>query len=189
MEPYEQAYRDEVCAFIRAEEAHLREKGAALRSEMREAGRRMAEEDPYASIYGLPDGEIPEAQRNIEEMERQIDSAGSGETEADFLEKLRLNPYFGRVDFAKNGDAPAPYYIGLRTLRRPDDGYIYTYDWRAPVGSLFYTGEVGAASYAAPGGEVRGEITRIRQYRFREGRLTACWDSSPSNRCSASSSS
>ncbi|MBQ6119333.1 MAG: hypothetical protein IJK98_08885, partial [Clostridia bacterium] len=86
----------------------------------------------------------------------------------------------GRVDFSGEDageDAEAERYdIGLRTLMRHEDARILTYDWRAPVSALFYTGEVGKASYQAPGGVVSGEISRIRQYRFQNGDLTACWD-------------
>ena len=35
---------------------------------------------------------------------------------------------------------------------------------------------MGKAAYDAPGGEVSGAISRIRQYQFREGTLVACWD-------------
>ena len=176
MEPYERDYCGEVCAFLEAEVRRLREESAALKREMREAGRRFAEENPYASLYQNPDSEVTETGEHIMEMERRVERTGKNDIEARFLEKLRLSPYFGRVDFAGDGEKAERYYIGLRTLMRPSDARILTYDWRAPVSALFYTGEVGKASYQAPGGAVYGEISRIRQYRFRKGELTGCWD-------------
>ena len=176
MEQYEQDYCGEVCAFIDAEAARLREESVSLKREMREAGRQFAEENPYAALYQDVHSIASEAGRHIAEMEKKLGAAESNLAEAAFLEKLRLAPYFGRVDFAEAGGAPEPYYIGRRTLQRPDDSRILTYDWRAPVSSLFYVGEVGAAVYTAPGGAISGDITRIRQYRFRDGALSACWD-------------
>ena len=168
MEPYEKDYCGEICSFLEAEVRRLREESAALKREMREAGKRMAEEDPYAGLYQNIDSEVSGMGRHIMEMERRVERAGKNDLEAGFLEKLRLSPYFGRVNFSGEDageDAEAErYYIGLRTLMRHEDARILTYDWRAPVSALFYTGEVGKASYQAPGGVVSGEISRIRQH-------------------------
>ena len=176
MEQYELTYSNNVRMFLDAEILRLREESASLKREMRDAGKRFTEDNPYAALYGNPDGEISEAGRHIAEMERRAQRAGDDETEAVFLEKLRQSPYFGRVDFAESGGETQRYYIGLRTLVRPQDLRILTYDWRAPVSALFYVGEVGPATYQAPGGEVRGDIRMIRQYRFKNGLLTDCWD-------------
>jgi DNA helicase II / ATP-dependent DNA helicase PcrA len=45
------------------------------------------------------------------------------------------------------------------------------YDWRAPVSSLFYDFETGAAEYRAPSGTIRGDVTLKRQFRIRGGRM------------------
>ncbi|MBR0509930.1 MAG: AAA family ATPase [Clostridia bacterium] len=171
MEQYELAYFEDLCAFLDAEIRRLKDENRSLQREMREAGKRLAENDPYAALYGTADGNA-----HLDEMERRAERSGTNDAEAAFLEKLRLAPYFGRVDFAENGGDLRRIYIGLRTLVRRQDLAILTYDWRAPVSSLFYVGEVGNAAYQAPAGEVRGAIRRIRQYRFQDGRLAECWD-------------
>ena len=176
MEAYELAYAQEIGGYLDAEIARLRAESAVLKKEIREAGRQFAAENPYGAIYQNAYSVATEAGQHIAEMEKKLDHSETSLAEAAYLEKLRLSPYFGRVDFAEGGAKTEAYYVGLRTLFRKADSRILTYDWRAPVSSLFYAGEVGDASYAAPGGEVSGEISRIRQYQFQEGRLAACWD-------------
>ena len=176
MEPYELAYCEEVRSLIRRRAAALRSERAALMARMREAGKRIAEDAPFAGLYTGGDGETDEVSRHIADMERDGAVAKENAAEAAFLDRLLPAPYFGRVDFSEEDTAPETYYIGLRTIIRDSDGRVFTCDWRAPVSSLFYGGEVGRAAYDAPGGTVSGEITRIRQYRFEEGELAACWD-------------
>ena len=176
MEAYELAYCEEVGAYLEAEAARLRAESALLKAEMREAGRQFAAENPYGALYQSAYSVATEAGEHVAEMEKKLARAEHSLAEAAYLEKLRQSPYFGRVDFSEDGQAAEAYYIGLRTLFRGEDSRILTYDWRAPVSSLFYAGEVGEASYRAPGGQVAGEIFRIRQYQFRNGRLASCWD-------------
>lgn len=86
--------------------------------------------------------------------------------------KMLDSPYFGRVDFVYEGeDGPETFYIGIGTFS-PEKGSVpLIYDWRAPVSSLFYDYDSGPASYEAPGGEMRGEITKKWQYKIRRGKL------------------
>ena len=176
MDAYELAYCAEVGAYLDNEIARLREESASLKREIAEAGRQFAAENPYGAVYRNAFDVASEAGQHVAEMEKKLGATEKNLAEAAYLEKLRLSPYFGRVDFAEEGADAETYYIGLRTLFRRADSRFLTYDWRAPVSSLFYAGEVGKAAYDAPGGEVTGEISRIRQYRFQDGRLSACWD-------------
>lgn len=87
-------------------------------------------------------------------------------------EKMLDSPYFGRVDFCYDGETePEVYYIGLTNLAEHAKGESWVYDWRAPVSSLFYDYDRGAASFEAPMGHITGEIARKRQYKIRNGRL------------------
>ena len=176
MDREESAYFADVCEYLDGETARLRLLGASLKREIREAGRQFSAENPYGAVYQSAFSVATEAGQHISEMEKKLGAAESSLAEAAFLEKLRRNPYFGRVDFAGEDGVPEAHYVGLRTLFRREDSRFLTYDWRAPVSALFYAGEVGEASYDAPEGRVSGEITRIRQYRFSDGRLAACWD-------------
>ena len=85
------------------------------------------------------------------------------------------NPYFGRVDF-KTKDNSEKVYIGINPIE--DDMEFYVFDWRSPVGSLFYNYGVGPSSYEAPIGLIEGETTLKRQYKITNGKLERCFDSS-----------
>ena len=84
------------------------------------------------------------------------------------LKKMKLKPYFGRVDFS-NEWGNNSYYFGIATLS--DEDNIEVHDWRTPVANLYYNGETGMSSYNAPLGVIQGEITLKRQYKFEEGNL------------------
>jgi DNA helicase IV len=64
-------------------------------------------------------------------------------------------PYFGRVDFTKNGEAAKKYYIGKAGLDLDDYEVI---DWRAPDSSLFYGSNVQKQGYKAPNGQILGHL-------------------------------
>ncbi|MFU8896168.1 MAG: HelD family protein [Gammaproteobacteria bacterium] len=100
------------------------------------------------------------------------------------LEKLCRSPYFGRVDFARRSTpgtepeaGPEPCYIGIHGFFDEHDQEHIVYDWRAPISTLFYDFETGAAAFESPDGEVRGEITRKRQLRIRDGELQLVFES------------
>lgn len=87
-------------------------------------------------------------------------------------EKMLYSPYFGRVDFCYEGEEESEsYYIGIANLAKGRARDPYVFDWRAPVSGLFYDYDQGEASFAAPAGIVKGEITRKKQYKIKNGRL------------------
>ncbi|MFD0711506.1 HelD family protein [Paenibacillus sp. GCM10027626] len=88
------------------------------------------------------------------------------------VRKLLQSPYFGRIDFLVHGDKePDVYYIGVHSFVAADGAGNIIFDWRSPVASMFYDFGIGAASYTAPMGEVRGEISLKRQYKIVDGTL------------------
>ena len=87
------------------------------------------------------------------------------------LLKLSQSPYFGRVDFAPQGQPAAPIYIGMYSFLDEQQRQSVIYDWRAPISSMFYDYELGEAAYATPSGTVQGSIERKRQYKIRDGQL------------------
>lgn len=89
------------------------------------------------------------------------------------LQKRKAQPYFGRIDFLQKSET-MPIYIGLSTI--DDDKNYYVFDWRAPVGELFYNFGKGPAHYDTPQGEVNGEITLKRQYEITNGELCEVYD-------------
>ena len=86
-------------------------------------------------------------------------------------------PYFTRVDFtADDVGASETFYIGKMSLIREADNALLIADWRAPVSNLYYEGRLGRAAYAAPEGEIAGEITLKRQYVIEKGEMQDFFD-------------
>ena len=50
-------------------------------------------------------------------------------------------------------------------------------DWRSPVANLYYSGQIGPMSYAAPDGTVTGELTLKRMLTVRDRELLGLFDS------------
>jgi DNA helicase II / ATP-dependent DNA helicase PcrA len=86
------------------------------------------------------------------------------------LMKLIDSPYFGRIDFI-TGEEQSAIYIGIYTFFDDLQKTNLIYDWRAPVSSMFYDFELGAAHYEPPSGKIEGEIALKRQYKIREGKM------------------
>ncbi|MGK5500119.1 HelD family protein [Streptomyces sp. URMC 125] len=94
------------------------------------------------------------------------------------IERLLQSPYFGRVEFHRRGEpGPRGYYIGVHDFSDPDTQEILIHDWRAPVSSLYYDFETGAAHFETPTGTAHGDITGKRQYKIQDGRLEYMFDS------------
>jgi len=89
------------------------------------------------------------------------------------MQKLYVTPYFGRFDFLREGALgdPVPYYVGIHSFTDEELQKVVIFDWRAPISSVFYEFELGAARYKAPVGVVRGEVSLKRQYRIKYGRM------------------
>mgnify|MGYP000849572187 CR=1 FL=1 len=114
----------------------------------------------------------------INVMKKQKRSHGIIEQQKAKLTRMLRSPYFGRIDFRTSEQATAkPYYIGTFSLIT-DDNRVMVYDWRAPVSGMFYDDEVGKASFITPGGVVEGELTKKRQYKIENGKLSYSFDSS-----------
>lgn len=169
MEHNEQLYLQKVQAYIDNEIQRI---SLLQKSQLREArseGLDFSMSNPYGAIYGNAT-EVQEA------IEKKMETVNRCLSDLEILGRMRSAPYFGRVDFCENGRNEECFYVGLRSLTDTDSYFVYVYDWRTPVCSLFYAGEIGKASYEAPMGTIEGNITRIRQYQFENGSLSACWD-------------
>lgn len=85
---------------------------------------------------------------------------------------MKDSPFFGSVDFIYEGEEePECFYIGIGNFAERTGSLPLIYDWRAPVSSLFYDYDKGAASYEAPGGVMTGEIDSKWQYKIRRGKM------------------
>ena len=112
------------------------------------------------------------------EMEKKMIYSQEASNDIYFYNKLRLAPYFARVDFKADGALKEKtVYIGLRTLQNPDTFEMYVCDWRAPIASLFYEDFEGKAFFDAPRGKMYGDLLLKRQYKFEDGELKYYVDS------------
>lgn len=119
----------------------------------------------------LSDTEFIYALANIQKRSVYAENANKKVT---CYKKMLNNAYFARIDF-DDGEEVLPVYIGIASLQQGDDFYVY--DWRAPISSMFYNGEVGDASYTISSGEkISGKITLKRQYKISGGELIEVFD-------------
>ncbi|TGE22360.1 helicase [Hymenobacter aquaticus] len=123
---------------------------------------------------GMDDADMVAAGQSINRMAFTGEAAVTRKRK---LLKLGQSPYFGRLDFAPQGQAAVPVYIGIYSFLDEQQRRNLIYDWRAPISSLFYDFELGEASYVTPGGTIRGAIELKRQYKIRDGRLEFMLDS------------
>ncbi|MTI67242.1 MAG: hypothetical protein FH753_11690, partial [Firmicutes bacterium] len=85
------------------------------------------------------------------------------------LEKAKNKPYFGRIDFKEiNKDLEETFYIGKTSVVKSENDKKYVLDWRAPIASLYYSGELGDVMYTAPDGLIMGDLNLKRQYEIED---------------------
>ena len=99
----------------------------------------------------------------------------------DYFKKLKSienKPYFASIVF-KDEEENTVYNIYMSlTYLKDNKGNNILYDWRSPICSLFYDYEIGPAKYSAPGGEIKGELKRKRQYKIENNILKGVFDNS-----------
>ncbi len=165
-------YLEKVQHFIDGEVEKLTNLSAELENKIMDEGQKFSLDNPYAGVYG---GNILTDLHHS--IERKIQRSENAKNDAFFLKKLRNNPYFARIDFAEDGYEEEEFYIGVKSLFDEKEISPYVYDWRAPVSSLFYEDFDGEkAYYCAPSGKIEGEIKKRCQYKFKNGKLTSCFE-------------
>ncbi|MBL0740786.1 HelD family protein [Chryseolinea lacunae] len=122
----------------------------------------------YEHQSGMDDADMVAAGQSINRMAFTGESAVARKRK---LMKLHDSPYFGRIDFIPKESGETSVYIGIYTFSDETERLNLIYDWRAPVSSMFYDFELGAADYTTPSGKVSGEIVLKRQYKIKEGRM------------------
>lgn len=117
---------------------------------------------------------IKQQQEFLSERER---SHGQVSEKLDILNRLKDNPYFGRIDFREGTQTEAkPIYIGLASVLDKNEEDFLVYDWRAPISSMYYDFPPGPANYDTIDGNISGEIMLKRQYLIRQGHLKGMFD-------------
>jgi len=93
------------------------------------------------------------------------------------LEMSQRKPYFGRIDFMHDETyEKESVYIGKRGIIEGDTVSTVVVDWRAPIASLYYSGESKDAFYRTPAGIVRGEVQLKRNIAIEDGEIKGIYD-------------
>lgn len=92
------------------------------------------------------------------------------------LQRLEAKPYFARIDFQEKGSQkPETIYIGLASFSDQPDHFL-VYDWRAPISSIYYEGELGKVSYDTPDGKETVDVKLKRQFQIEDGTIVTLYD-------------
>ncbi len=87
------------------------------------------------------------------------------------LEKSLLSPYFARIDFkADDENEIKKLYIGKTNVFN-ENSDIEVVDWRAPISSIYYDGQMGRTKYICPEGVIECDLSLKRQYTIEDGKL------------------
>lgn len=105
------------------------------------------------------------------DIERLVDAGENTKEQFHRILKMLDSPYFARINFTQKGETePLKVYIGKFSFWDIKSEYE-VFDWRAPIASVYYEFEHGAAWYDAPTGRVEGTVDCKRQYRIVQGIL------------------
>ena len=96
-------------------------------------------------------------------------------TELSTLKRLEKRAYFARIDFQEGANKPETIYIGLGSFSDTPDHFLI-YDWRAPISSIYYDGELGDVSYQTPDGEQTVDVQLKRQFQIEDGTIVTLYD-------------
>lgn len=115
---------------------------------------------------------------NIEEYEILYSNLLKGNADEQYIQNMskeyinklkNLNkaisvPYFARIDFKENKQNNIQkIYIGKTGIFNNDYEVVVT-DWRAPISSIYYDGQLGKAEYECPDGIIEGNLSKKRVY-------------------------
>lgn len=92
------------------------------------------------------------------------------------MKRLKQSPYFGRIDFAEEGEPEEAIYLGIASLLEEGDETFLVYDWRAPISNLYYDSVPGPASYETPSGTITGTMSLKRQFVIQGRRIKLMFD-------------
>ena len=93
------------------------------------------------------------------------------------LYKVQNNSYFGSIIFEDEDHQKELIYIGITHVIEGEFDHLVN-DWRSPICSLFYDYETGPCSYDSPGGIIKGQLLRKRQYKIEDGKMIHVFDNS-----------
>lgn len=147
----------------------------------RALGERKRVESTYSDTAKVNLAEIDDAMETnaaIQQQKQLVALAVENETiltaKEKHLQLLEKSPYFGRIDIDEGGEKET-LYIGTSSLINEDDEFL-VYDWRAPISSLYYNGQLGPASYQTPVGQIDVNLDLKRQFKIEDQKITKMFD-------------
>ena len=171
---YEEAYLNTVLEKLRQRIRVLEDKTRVGQQNLSDAGFKLWDEITHV-IRDFDD--VAALTLYDADITRQEDEHRSALIELRNMLSLYQIPYFGRLDFVSDFDGEKEQvYIGAHAFMDRKSFTPYVYDWRTPIASMYYDSEIGPASFLSPGGEETGEITLMRRYRIRGGKLEFMYD-------------
>lgn len=116
---------------------------------------------------------IRQQQQALAERENAWQSATR---ELGMLQKMEHKPYFARIDLQEAGeDKTEAIYIGLGSFADSPDHFLI-YDWRAPISSVYYDGQLGHVTYNSPMGKQEANLKLKRQFVVEDGKIITLFD-------------
>ncbi len=120
-------------------------------------------------------GELREFEQNLTIKSNELNQV---QTRRAVLEKMQEDPYFGRINYhdvkAKTKEIEE-IYVGIGSLFENGNNLIV--DWRAPISTLYYEGNVGDQISLRFGKELQKfQVDLKRQFRVKDGRITGMID-------------
>lgn len=92
------------------------------------------------------------------------------------IENNKDKPYFARLDIKEAETTEIEHlYIGKIGIIG-DDGKSIVTDWRTPVASVYYDGNLGQVEYNAPGGKYKVNLLLKRQIQIENSKLKSIYD-------------
>lgn len=111
-------------------------------------------------------------QNNVAESENKTNEIQS-------FKKMTAKPYFVRLDFLEDGEKnPETIYIGNQTVI--DKHNFLVYDWRAPISSIYYSGNLGKNYYKTPIGKQKVDVKLKRQFDIKHQKIINMYDANAS---------
>lgn len=171
----EQGYLHECLAYIKTLQEQLNQKIASLTGSMQEIKADAYDEHmEYKSGANMADNAVVQ-----HELWQQHLYQADLVREQRNLARLSWEPYFATLTFRfANEDEAETYHLGLSSLFDDETYRQWVIDWRSPIASLYYEGELGPASYDVNGEKVSGELLNKKQILIRKGHLLSIYNRS-----------
>ncbi|MDV7757963.1 RNA polymerase recycling motor HelD [Liquorilactobacillus mali] len=122
---------------------------------------------------------VKKSRKKLADSKNNLDNLKKKYGQLNSLEKMKSKPYFARLDFIEFGESkPETIYIGKQTFI--DDNNFLVYDWRAPISSIYYTGDLGKTYYKSPMGNQEVNVKLKRQFNINQQTIINIYDTNAS---------